>query len=384
MTGVAAGTANITVRTEDGNHTATCTVSVTDSSAQPTAEVGSTITVNGTAVTSGTASVPINLNVGSNTINIVVSDGASTLTTAYAIIVVTRAASSGGSIDGGSSDGGGGGSSSSSDYLINVDQSTGGRVTVQPGRADRGDLVIITVDPNTGYALDALIVRDSSGNLISVAQQSDTRYTFEMPSSRVTIEATFTRISQDHTPSSLPFTDVAASAWYYNAVEYVYERGMMAGVENNLFSPNATTTRAMIVTILYSLENRPSSGSMNFTDVPAGQWYTSPIAWTAANGIVGGYGDGRFGPNDTITREQMAAILYRYAQFKGYDVSNIGDLSRYTHAGQVSDWTRTAIGWANAQGLITGNTATTLNPIGSATRAEVATILIRFVENVAG
>ena len=159
---------------------------------------------------------------------------------------------------------------------------------------------------------------------------------------------------------------------------------MMAGVENNLFSPNATTTRAMIVTILYSLENRPSSGSMNFTDVPAGQWYTSPIAWTAANGIVGGYGDGRFGPNDTITREQMAAILYRYAQFKGYDVSNIGDLSRYTHAGQVSDWTRTAIGWANAQGLITGNTATTLNPIGSATRAEVATILIRFVENVAG
>lgn len=383
MTGVAAGTANITVRTEDGNHTATCTVSVTDSSAQPTAEVGSTITVNGTAVTSGTASVPINLNVGSNTINIVVSDGASTLTTAYAIIV-TRAASSSGSIDGGFSDGGGGGSSSSSDYLINVDQSTGGRVTVQPGRADRGDLVIITVDPNTGYALDALIVRDSSGNLISVAQQSDTRYTFEMPSSRVTIEATFTRISQDHTPSSLPFTDVAASAWYYNAVEYVYERGMMAGVENNLFSPNATTTRAMIVTILYSLENRPSSGSMNFTDVPAGQWYTSPIAWTAANGIVGGYGDGRFGPNDTITREQMAAILYRYAQFKGYDVSNTGDLSRYTHAGQVSDWTRTGIGWANAQGLITGNTATTLNPIGSATRAEVATILIRFVENVAG
>ena len=139
----------------------------------------------------------------------------------------------------------------------------------------------------------------------------------------------------------------------------------------------------MIVTILYRLENQPAAGSANFTDVPAGQWYTSPIAWAAANGIVGGYGDGRFGPNDTITREQMAAILYRYAQFKGYDVSNTGDLSRYADASQVSDWARTAIGWANAQGLITGNTATTLNPTGSATRAEVATILMRFVENVA-
>ena len=158
---------------------------------------------------------------------------------------------------------------------------------------------------------------------------------------------------------------------------------MMDGIGNNLFSPNGTTTRAMIVTILHRLENQPASGSSTFTDVPANQWYTNAVAWAAANGIVDGYGDGRFGPNDTITREQMAAILYRYAQFKGYDVSNTGNLSGYTDAAQVSEWARTAMGWANAQGLITGNTATTLNPTGSATRAEVATILMRFVENVA-
>ena len=184
-------------------------------------------------------------------------------------------------------------------------------------------------------------------------------------------------------PSGLPFTDVHTGDWFYDAVEYAYENGMMDGIANNLFSPNGTTTRAMIVTILHRLENQPASGTSIFTDVPAGQWYTNAVAWAAANGIVDGYGDGRFGPNDTITREQMAAILYRYAQFKGYDVSNTGNLSGYTDAAQVSEWARTAMGWANAQGLITGNTATTLNPTGSATRAEVATILMRFVENVA-
>lgn len=288
----------------------------------------------------------------------------------------------GGSTTGGNSSGGG---SSSSGYTVTVEDTDNGSIRVSPTRASRGDTVTITVDPDAGYELDTLIVRNSSGNRIDVERQSDTRYTFEMPSSRVTVEATFVEISEDPTPepTALPFTDVPASAWYYDAVRFVYERGMMAGTGNNQFSPNVTTTRAMIVTILYRLENQPAAGSANFTDVPAGQWYTSPIAWAAANGIVGGYGDGRFGPNDTITREQMAAILYRYAQFKGYDVSNTGDLSRYADASQVSDWARTAIGWANAQGLITGNTATTLNPTGSATRAEVATILMRFVENVA-
>ena len=117
--------------------------------------------------------------------------------------------------------------------------------------------------------------------------------------------------------------------------------------------------------------------------VAAGQWYASPIAWAAANGIVDGYGDGRIGPNDTITREQMAAILYRYAQYKGYSVAARADLSVYTDGAQVSSWALTSMQWANARGLVTGNTATTLNPGGSATRAELATILMRFCEGIA-
>ena len=278
--------------------------------------------------------------------------------------------------------GGGGGGGGSSSYTITVSDTDNGSVRVSPTSASRGDTVTITVDPDAGYELDTLVVRDTSGALIDVERQSDTQYTFEMPARRVTIEATFVESSTES--ADLPFRDVSASAWYYDAVRYVYERGMMAGTGDNQFSPDATTTRAMIVTILYSLENRPAAGSADFTDVPSGQWYSSPIAWAAANGIVGGYGDGRFGPNDTITREQMAMILYRYAQIKGYDVSNTGDLSRYTDAGQANDWALTALGWANAQGLITGNTASTLNPTGSATRAEVATILMRFVEDVAG
>lgn len=242
----------------------------------------------------------------------------------------------------------------------------------------------ITVDPDAGYELDSISVTDSSGNAIDVERQSATEYTFEIPGRRVTVEAAFVEISEEPEPGSadLPFTDVPTSAWHYDAVAYVYENSIMEGTGGGLFQPTLTTTRGMIVTMLYRMENETAAGVSAFTDVAAGQWYSNAVTWAASNGIVEGYGDGRFGPNDTITCEQMAAILYRYAQFKGYDVSDTGDLSRYAHAGQVSNWARIAMGWANAQGLITGNTATTLNPLGSVTRAEVATILMRFAENI--
>ena len=284
---------------------------------------------------------------------------------------------------GGSS--GGGGGSSVPGYIITVEDADHGSVSVSPSRADKGDTVTVTVEPDAGYELGKLSVTDGRGDRVDVERQSDTRYTFEMPSGRVTVEAVFVEITEEPTPEPtvLPFTDVRSGDWFYDAVVYVYENGMMNGVGDRLFSPNETTTRAMIVTMLYRLENEPAAAASSFTDVPAGQWYTDAVAWAASNAIVGGYGNGLFGPNDAITREQMAAILYRYAQFKGYDVSSVGDLSRYTDAGQVSAWAQSAMGWANAQGLITGNTATTLNPTASATRAEVATILMRFVENVA-
>ncbi|MEI3310906.1 MAG: S-layer homology domain-containing protein [Evtepia gabavorous] len=180
-----------------------------------------------------------------------------------------------------------------------------------------------------------------------------------------------------------PFADVSRGDWFYEAVQYVYDKGMMTGVSADRFAPASTTTRGMIVTILYRLENEPAvSGGSAFTDVENGAWYADAVAWAAANDIVNGTSATTFAPNSPITREQMAAILYRYAAYKGYDVSQKADLSGYTDAASISGYAKDALAWANAQKLITGVTDTTLNPQGSATRAQVATILMRLCETV--
>lgn len=185
------------------------------------------------------------------------------------------------------------------------------------------------------------------------------------------------------TYSKLPFSDVRIADWFYNDVKYVYEKGMMAGTAADVFAPNATTTRAMIVTILYRLEGSPAvTGTSAFVDVPAGQWYTDAVNWAAANQIVKGTSATTFAPNDSITREQMAAILYRYAQYKGYDVTKKADLSGYSDNGQVSAYAKDALAWANAAKLINGVTNTTLAPQGNATRAQVSAILHRFCDGV--
>lgn len=183
--------------------------------------------------------------------------------------------------------------------------------------------------------------------------------------------------------SGLPFKDVKTADWFYNDVKYVYEKGMMAGTAADVFAPNATTTRAMIVTILYRLEGSPAvTGTSAFVDVPAGQWYTDAVNWAAANQIVKGTSATTFAPNDSITREQMAAILYRYAQYKGYDVTKKADLSGYSDNSQVSAYAKDALAWANAAKLINGVTNTTLAPQGNATRAQVSAILHRFCDGV--
>lgn len=185
------------------------------------------------------------------------------------------------------------------------------------------------------------------------------------------------------TYSKLPFSDVRIADWFYNDVKYVYDKGMMAGTAADVFAPNATTTRAMIVTILYRLEGSPAvTGTGAFVDVPAGQWYTDAVNWAAANQIVKGTSATTFAPNDSITREQMAAILYRYAQYKGYDVAKKADLSGYSDNGQVSAYAKEALAWANAAKLINGVTNTTLAPQGNATRAQVSAILHRFCDGV--
>lgn len=277
-----------------------------------------------------------------------------------------------------------GGSSSSSDrYEISKPSDVeNGSIKVSDTKAEKGDTVTITVTPDEGYELDELAVYDEDGDEIDLKDKGDGKFTFEMPKGDVEIEVSFAAIS-DETPKA-DFIDVPADAWYAEAVQYVYENGMMSGTSETTFSPDLTTTRGMIVTILYRLENEPTvTGTTAFTDVAADQYYANAVAWAAQNGIVSGIDATTFAPNNAITREQMAAILYRYAQFKGYDVSAKADLSVYTDAAQVSTYATDAMAWANGAELITGTSATTLSPAGNATRAQVATILMRFCENIA-
>lgn len=178
------------------------------------------------------------------------------------------------------------------------------------------------------------------------------------------------------------FVDVAKEDWFYDAVTYVAESGLMSGVGNGCFAPQQKTTRAMIVTILYRLEGQPAVyGKNTFSDVAADQWYTDAITWASSNEIVTGYSKETFGPMDQITREQLAAILYRYAQHKGYDVSAAADLNSFTDADQISSWAEPAVKWAVAKGLVNGMDGR-LESQGSATRAQVAAILMRFCKKV--
>ena len=184
---------------------------------------------------------------------------------------------------------------------------------------------------------------------------------------------------KDDPAKEMPFTDVTDNDWFKEDVAYAYAKGLMIGVEETKFAPNETTNRAMIVTILYRLEGTPEVGETSFKDVETNTWYTKAVAWAEHNNIVNGYGDGNFGPMDKITREQMATILYRYAELKGMDISASADLSAFTDAEQISDYAQKAISWANASGLIKGMGDSTLNPQGNALRCHVAAIFHRFL-----
>ena len=252
----------------------------------------------------------------------------------------------------------------------------------------------LTFETNGGSAISK--VTKNKGTSIDLAQYAPTKSgaTFEGWYADKGLTKKITSVKLDanttvyakwtETPvSSLPFGDVKSGDWFYNDVKYVYDKGMMAGTAADVFAPNATTTRAMIVTILYRLEGSPAvTGTSAFVDVPAGQWYTDAVNWAAANQIVKGTSATTFAPNDSITREQMAAILYRYAQYKGYDVTKKADLSGYSDNGQVSAYAKDALAWANAAKLINGVTNTTLAPQGNATRAQVSAILHRFCDGV--
>ena len=267
-------------------------------------------------------------------------------------------------------------------YAITVEQPDHGTVTVTPNRATQGAAVTITATPDRGYQVNAVTVTDRFGDAVQVTENADGTYTFTMPNGQVTITATFV---ETEAPVGEPFLDVNEGDWFYDAVAYAYENGLMDGVGGNRFAPNSATTRAQLVTILYRMEGQPVvSGDLPFTDVEAGTWYTNAVGWAAQNGIVNGVGDDTFAPGNDLTREQLVTILYRYAESKGYDVSASADLAGYPDGEEIQAYAREAMAWAVAENIIQGMEDDTLKPAGNASRAQIATILMRFCEGVAG
>ena len=286
----------------------------------------------------------------------------------------------GGEDPGGEGSGGGGGSSVTQ-YAVELPEDVAnGTVTASPTRAARGRTVTLTVTPHAGYERDALTVTDADGKIIAVTDKGGGRFTFTMPRGNVTVDVSF---RPEGSGAGLPFTDVAEGDWYYGAVAYVYENGLMTGTSATIFSPGTATTRAMIATILWRLEGSPvADDPLTFEDVAPDTWYTEAIRWAAGEGIVTGYGGGRFGPDDIITREQLATMLHRYAQYKNYDVS-IGEdtnILSYLDVDQLGQWAVPAMQWACGSGLMNGVGGGRLAPLSGATRAEAATLLTRFCQ----
>ena len=256
-------------------------------------------------------------------------------------------------------------------YAVTVPDTTGGTVEVSPSRASSGRRVTITTQPAPGYELESLTVLDSRGSEIALTDQGDGKYTFTMPARKVTVQASFA-------PVPLPFEDVPPGAWYEEAVRYAYTHGIMEGMSDTTFVPGKSLTRAEAVQVLYNLEGQPTvSESATFPDLVY-QWYKPAIAWAEQTGVVDGYEDGTFQPGDSITRQEFAQMLYNYAKYKGHDLTAEGDLSAFPDGDSVQEWALSAMSWANGNELINGHDDGTLEPGGTTTRAQAASILMRF------
>ena len=271
-------------------------------------------------------------------------------------------------------------SGGSTTYAITVEKAEHGTVTSSHRNASRGVTVTLTVKADEGYELDGLSVTDANGSELKLTDKGNGKYTFTMPGAKVTVKAAFK--AAEHVCPAEKFPDVDTGAWYHEAVDYVLEKGMMQG-SGSRFMPADSLSRGMLVQVLYNLEGKPAVSASAFEDVSAQAWYADAVAWASANQVVGGYGNGKFGPEDSITREQMAAILYRYAKVKGYDTTQGGMAVReFADYEQISDWAGEAMAWAVNAKVLSGKGNHTLDPKGTASRAEVAQVLMNFGENV--
>lgn len=258
-------------------------------------------------------------------------------------------------------------------YSITVADTKYGKIKVSEKNADEDDRITITVEPDYGYQLTWLSIKAKDGTKVSYSEgYTKNTYYFYMPDQDVTISATFSR-------GTLPFTDVKRTDWFYDAVSFTYNMGIMDGVETNKFSPSTTITRGMVVTMLWRMAGEPYASGTYFDDVSYGRYYTTAVAWSARNNIIEGSGANTFGVNDPITREQLAVILYRYAKYMNYSTTT-SSLYGYDDANKVSSWAKDAMGWAVRNGVIGGVTNTTLCPNNTATRAEVAQMFMNFYD----
>lgn len=299
-----------------------------------------------------------------------------------------------------SSGGGSGGYPSVSYYSVKVEKSEHGTVTSKPTSVYSGGTVTLTVTPDKGYKLDGLIVTDSQGKEIGITE-SVGKYTFKMPSRNVTVIAKFVP-KQTSTPIPLPdatptptpdatptpdtsptpqpwknhFPDVSDTAWYIKAVEYVAVEGLMHGYPNGKFGPNDNISRAEFAQIIYNKAGRPNAGSSVFTDVKTGQWYTNAVTWAAEQKVVSGIGNNQFAPNRDISREELATMLWRYAGSPKPAKTTLD----FTDAGKVSTFAKEAMLWANEHGIISGKGNGILDPKGKATRAETAQMLMNYLK----
>ena len=292
------------------------------------------------------------------------------------------------------------------DNYITVITPKNGEVSVSDDWAYVGDKVTLTVTPDKGYVVDKIEIVDEEGEKLEAKKvdDKDNEYTFKVKNSDVTVTVTFkeegkkteetdkeddkteetTETPETTTPESTTFSDVNESDWFFKGVEYVVDKGIMSGVSENEFAPSGKLTRAMLVQMLYNMESRPACDAENaFMDVPVGQWYTDAVIWANDAKIVSGMGEGLFAPNMEITREQMVAMLYNYAKYKGYDVTASADLSAFADTASVSAWAQPAMQWAVAEGYISGMGDSQLAPQGTATRAEIASVIMRFMEATA-
>lgn len=261
-----------------------------------------------------------------------------------------------------------------SEYRVYIANTEHGTVSVDTRYAEEGEWVYITVNPNAGYRLSDLTVTRPSGNTVKVEHVRGNVFRFAMPGVRVTVDAEFVR-------TTMPFTDVSRGQWFYDAVSFVYWRDIMDGVTSTQFAPDATTTRAMVVQILYRMAGSPTvRGSSPFYDVSNGAWYADAVIWAEANDIVNGMTTTTFAPNTAVTREQLATMLYRYAQYRHYNTSagaNTNILSYYD-ANHISEYAFSALQWACGEGIMDGTGTGYLSPQGQATRAQLAAMLMRF------